>query len=82
MNEDLANAFVRASQQLVDAMLAQVKTEDPDTAQKIVEAVQRGESLIISCDFSASASIELGCRSDYNTTRRICSIPMRLPAMH
>lgn len=82
MNEQLAREFLIASQQLADSMLAQLQSEDPDTAQKVVEAFQRGETLVVSCEFGSRSCIELASRSDYNSTRRICSIPMEMPPVH
>lgn len=80
--KDLTRSFVTASQQLATAMMAQVQADDPELAAKVSQAVENGESLVISCDFSDPPVVELVSRSDYVTTRRIGSIPLIIPSMN
>lgn len=80
--KELTRAFVTASQQLATAMMAQVQADDPELAAKVSHAVDNGETLVISCDFSDPPAVELVSRSDYTTTRRIGSIPLIMPAVN
>lgn len=80
--KELTHAFVAVSQQLATAMMAQVQADDPELAAKVAQAVNNGESLVISCDFSDPPVVELVSRSGYTTTRRIGSIPLIMPAMN